>query len=44
MGKKNKNKKGDAFLREMTGSAPMVNLDGESEKNKIPPSPKTSNK
>lgn len=32
MGKnKNKNKKGNAFVREMTGSAPMVNLDGKSD-------------
>lgn len=27
---KNKNKKGTAFLHEMTGSASMINLDGKS--------------
>jgi len=32
MGKNNNNnKKGNAFVREMTGSAPLVNLDGNSD-------------
>ncbi|MDF9408012.1 hypothetical protein L7E55_06505 [Pelotomaculum isophthalicicum JI] len=42
---KNINKKGNSFVHEMTGSAPMVNLDGNSDyivQNTNPPVQKKS--